>query len=121
MSKHVGIIRNEKGLEAALKEVQNLKKKAQKVGVAGSLKFNHGLLSCLEVDGMLTTAEAIIRSAIQRKESRGAHTRKDFPKKDPAFKKNIIAFKKGDSMKLKMIPVPQMPDYLKRIVEPEVY
>lgn len=121
MSEKVGIVRDGKDLGLALTKIQALKKKAKNVGVSGSLKFNPGLLSCLEVEGMLTTAEAIIRSAIARKESRGAHTRKDFPKKDLKFKKNILSYKNGNSMKLKMVSVPSMPDRLKQLVKLEVY
>ncbi len=122
MTEHVGIIREEKSLGKALAEVLELRKLYAKVGVQGELKYNKGLLAALELDGMLIAAEAVVRGAIMRKESRGAHARSDYPKKDPSWKKNIIASKSADSsMSFRTEPVPELPDRLKGLVKPEVY
>ena len=121
MSENVGIIRTETNLQKALIKILELKSAAPKVGVRGDLKYNKGLLACLEIPNMLTAAEAIVRGAITRKESRGAHARSDYPKKDPNFKKNIIYKKSGDEMKLELRPVPEMPENLKKLVDPEEY
>ena len=121
MSDNVGIIRTETNLQKALIKILELKSAAPKVGVRGDLKYNKGLLACLEIPNMLTAAEAVVRGAMTRKESRGAHARSDYPKKDPNFKKNIIYKKSGDEMKLELRPVPEMPENLKKLVDPEEY
>ncbi len=116
MSEHVGIIRDANGMQKALSTIKRIREKAGRVGVSGGLRFNPGLLVCLELDGMLIVAEAIIRSALERKESRGAHARSDFPKNNPNYAKNILCYKKNEEMELSMSPVPEMPDRLKKLV-----
>lgn len=68
---------------------------------------------------LLTVSEAIARSAIDRKESRGGHFREDFPKKDPeAQKYNTVLSKASDgSMQLRREPIPEMPAELKQVIE----
>ncbi len=121
MSDNVGIIRNEETLKKALKNVLDLRERAKDVGVQGGLKYNKGLLQALELPFMLTAAEAIIRGAIERKESRGAHARSDYPKKNPELKKNIIYTMGDQGMKLVWRDVPRIPDELKRLIPEEVY
>ena len=122
MSDHVGIIRNEGDLQKALSVINEIKSQYGNVGVHGSLKYNKGLLACLELGNMLIATEAIVRSAIMRKESRGAHARSDYPKKSREWLKSIIC--KIDSkgnMQLSTKPLAEMPDDLKKLVKPEVY
>ncbi|GGM73842.1 succinate dehydrogenase flavoprotein subunit [Thermogymnomonas acidicola] len=121
MSNKVGIVRNGPDLESALQKILELKEEYKKVSVPGGRKYNHGLFTALELGNMLIAAEAIVRSAIMRTESRGAHTRKDYPKKDRNWLKNIILWKEGDTMKMDTVPVPEMPEELKKLVKPEVY
>jgi len=121
MSTNVGIIRDEKGLKDALAVLQKLREQSLLAGVSGGLKYNKGLLQCLELPFMLTAAEAIVRGAIERKESRGAHARSDYPKKDPAMKKNIIFRREGDKMNLEWRSVPEMPEHLRKLVKEEEY
>jgi succinate dehydrogenase / fumarate reductase flavoprotein subunit len=122
MTKHVGIMREERELGKALAEILELKKLYGKVGVQGELKYNKGLLAALELESMLIASEAVVRGAIMRKESRGAHARSDYPKKDPEWKKNIIASKGADgSMVFRTAPVPELPERLKALVKPEAY
>ncbi len=121
MSDNVGIIRNEEALKKALKVILDLKEDSKKAAVQGGLKYNKGLLQALELPSMITASEAIVRGALERKESRGAHARSDFPKKNPDMRKNII-YKKGENgMKLEWREVPKIPDELKKIVPQEVY
>ena len=121
MSENVGIIRNEENLRKALKTVMDLKGTSTMAGVRGGLKYNKGLLQALELPFMLIAAEAIVRGAIERKESRGAHARSDFPKKNPELRKNIIYTKGDNGMKLEWREVPKIPDELKKLVPEEVY
>ncbi len=121
MSKYAGIIRNGKGLGEALRDVERLKRTAKSISVGGSLKYNKGLVECFVVKGLLLGAEAILRSALMREESRGAHTRSDFPKKERKWLKNIICYKHGEGMALRTEAVPQMPERLSHIVKEEAY
>ena len=121
MSNHVGIIRDRKNLEIALSKIEELKKKAGKIGVSGGTRYNQGLMACVELNFMLKVAECIVRSAIERKESRGAHTRSDYPKKDRKWKRNIYCELKGSRITLHTKKVPEMPGRLRPIVERERY
>jgi succinate dehydrogenase / fumarate reductase flavoprotein subunit len=80
MDKYVAVFRDEDGLRTALREVQRLKEESTDVGIddKGSV-FNQDVLGALELQFMLDNAEAIVLSAIERKESRGAQFRTDFP------------------------------------------
>ena len=122
MSSNVGIMRNEKDLLEALETIESIKSQFKEVGVSGQLIYNKGLLACLELGNMLIATEAIVRSAIMRKESRGAHTRSDYPKKSREWLKNIICSMGADgSMSLTTVPLKEMPEELKKLVKPEVY
>ncbi len=122
MSSNVGIMRNEKDLQEALETIESIKSQFKDVGVSGQLVYNKGLLACLELGNMLIATEAIVRSAIMRKESRGAHTRSDYPKKSREWLKNIICSKGADgNMMLTTAALREMPEELKKLVKPEVY
>src|SRR6266581_3657285 len=76
-------------------------------------------LVALDLKSLLTVSEAITRAALERKESRGAQFREDYPYKDDAFGKvNTITSKAPDgSMQVRLEPLPEMPDYLKQVIE----
>ncbi len=98
----VGIVRDEEALISALTDIQNMKEESKLLFA----KTKADLQKCLEIPEMLTTSEAIIFSAIMRKESRGAHYRSDFPKMLPRWQKNIMVQKsKTGEFKTKLIPV----------------
>ena len=78
----VGIVRNEKDLTQALEEVRSMQKKAREVGVSGGKRYNPEWYDAIALGHMLVVAEAIILSALTRKESRGAHFRSDHPRRD---------------------------------------
>ncbi len=91
MDKYVAVFRDEAGLATALESVQRLKQEAQKVAIddKGTI-FNQDVLGALELQFMLDNAEAIVVSAIERKESRGAQYRTDFPdRNDDEWLKHI--------------------------------
>lgn len=83
MVEKVGLFRNEKDLKSAVSEIQELKEKWNSVSVMDHGRvFNSDLVSVLELDGMLDLALVIAAGAHLRNESRGAHTRVDYPKRD---------------------------------------
>ena len=79
--------------------------------------FNPGWHLCGDLKSMLTISEAVTRSALTRCESRGAHSRIDFPKSDAAWgKQNTVVSRKGDTMTLRQVPIPAMPEDLQQLV-----
>jgi succinate dehydrogenase / fumarate reductase, flavoprotein subunit len=92
MWNNVGIIRDAEKLKLAQREIKKLQDEAQSLGEEDTSQ----LQACLEVQDMLKTAEVIILSALERKESRGAHYRSDYPLMDPAWEKNIRVYKNQD-------------------------
>jgi len=115
----VGIVRNEGEMREALKKIGNFKTRAEKTAVMGNREYNPGWHTALDLKNLLTVSEAITRTALERKESRGAQFREDYPDKDDAFGKvNTIASKAADgSMQVRLEPLPEMPEYLKQIIE----
>jgi succinate dehydrogenase / fumarate reductase flavoprotein subunit len=107
-------------LKKALGELQKLKDRAEKAGVEGSRLFNPGWHLCCDLKAMLIVSEAVTYSALARTESRGAHSRIDFPNFDPAWEKkhNIIVSESG-AMKRRESPVEEMPAELRQILSEE--
>jgi len=115
----VGIVRTESEMREALEKIGNLKTRAGKVAVTGNREYNPGWHTALDLKNLLIVSEAITRAALERKESRGAQFREDYPSKDERFSKvNTIAWKSADaSMQIRFEPLAEMPDYLKPIIE----
>jgi len=115
----VGIIRKGDELERALKEVDALKERAQNVSLRGTGRdYNPGWHTALDLRAMLTVSECIARAALERKESRGGHTRDDYPATDPDWGKvNLVLTEKRGSISLDRKSLPQMPDDLKTLFE----
>ncbi|PYL78056.1 MAG: fumarate reductase/succinate dehydrogenase flavoprotein subunit [Verrucomicrobia bacterium] len=115
----VGIVRNETEMCEALKNIGQFKTRADNAAVTGNREYNPGWHTTLDLKNLLIVSEAITRAALERKESRGAQFREDYPDKDERFGSvNTIISKAGDgSMRIRLEPLPQMPDYLKRIIE----
>jgi succinate dehydrogenase / fumarate reductase, flavoprotein subunit len=98
--------------------LDQLKERAARVRVDGSRLFNPGWHLARDLKAMLTVSEAVALSALERKESRGAHSRIDFPKYDDTWaKQNNVIVRDGDRMKLKQTPINEMPPDLRDIVE----
>jgi succinate dehydrogenase / fumarate reductase flavoprotein subunit len=113
----VGIFRTAEDLTRALGELEKFKARAALMRVEGSRMFNPGWHLSRDLQCMLVVAQAVATSAFARQESRGAHSRIDFPKTEDAWgKKNLIIAKKGDAMSLYEVPVREMPDDLKQIL-----
>jgi succinate dehydrogenase / fumarate reductase flavoprotein subunit len=115
----VGIVRKEDEMQRALDGLQKLWERAKRVGVGGNREYNPGWHTALDLTNLLTCSEAVSRSALERKESRGAQFREDFPNKDAALGKvNIVLRKAADgSMQLRREPIPEMPPELKQVIE----
>jgi len=117
MQSLVGIFRDEQDLRRALSELDGLEARAARVRVEGSRLFNPGWHLAWDLHSMLTVAEAVTRSALARRESRGAHSRIDYPGLDDAWgKKHNVVVKKGGTMTLVETPVLEMPDDLKQLL-----
>jgi succinate dehydrogenase / fumarate reductase flavoprotein subunit len=118
MGKNVGIFRTQGDLELALRDLETLKERAGKVRVEGGRTYNPGWHLARDLRNMLTVSEAVARSALLRKESRGAHSRLDHPNLDPALGTvNICVTKAGEAMKVVPTPLPEMPAELKALFE----
>jgi succinate dehydrogenase / fumarate reductase flavoprotein subunit len=114
----VGIIRIKHELEESLKKISELRSRAKKAKAEGGKNFNPGFHLALDLENMLLVSEAIARSALQREESRGGHTREDFPKMDPNWRQvNSIATWNGDAMSVVKQPLPPMPKELAGLFE----
>jgi succinate dehydrogenase / fumarate reductase flavoprotein subunit len=119
MQDNVGIVRTESEMQLALEQLEKLKERANRSGVVGHREFNPGWHTALDLKNLLTASEAITRAALERKESRGAQFREDYPNKEEQFGKvNTMISKEDDgSMRIRLEPLPEMPDYLKQVVE----
>ena len=115
----VGIVRTETEMREALEKIGNLKTRAEKAAVTGNREYNPAWHTAIDLKNLLTVSEAIARTALERKESRGAQFREDYPNKEERFSKvNTIASRAADgSMQIRLEPLPEMPDYLKQVVE----
>ncbi len=120
MQSLVGIFRDEADLRRALSELEQLNARTARVRVEGSRLFNPGWHLAWDLRSMLTVAEAVTRSALTRRESRGAHSRIDYPGLDDAWgKKHNVVVKKVGTMTLVETPVLEMPDDLKQLLAEE--
>jgi succinate dehydrogenase / fumarate reductase, flavoprotein subunit len=115
----VGIVRNEGEMQTALVGLADLKKLAANVVVPGNREYNPGWHTAIDLRNLLTVSEAVAISAIERKESRGAHFREDYPdKSEEAAKYNLRIRQAADgSMALNREPLPPMTDEMKQIIE----
>ena len=119
MQNHVGIVRTAHEMERALGEIESLKQRADRVVVPGNREFNPGWHTALDLRHLLIVSEAITRSALARKESRGGHFRDDFPEKDAAFAgfNHVTRTGADGTMQLTREPIPAMPAELAAIIK----
>jgi succinate dehydrogenase / fumarate reductase flavoprotein subunit len=120
MTAQAPIVRDGPGLQAGLEKILELGKLAARCGTGGSgtLAFNPGWHTSQDLRSMLVNAEALLRSAIERKESRGAHARSDFPKTDDHLSEvNYMVEKSPQGMQVKAERRAAMPDYLAQAVQ----
>jgi succinate dehydrogenase flavoprotein subunit len=118
MQDGAGLARDEKGLKACLDGILELRQRAARIHVPGSRRYNPGWHTARDLRFMLTVSECIVRAAIERRESRGAHWRLDYLEKDAALGRlNIIAYNDDGDVKLRRRPVPEMPPELAKLFQ----
>jgi len=120
MSRHAPIVRDAAGLEAGLETVLEIGERVKSCGTGGSssLAFNPGWHTATDLRSMIVNAEALLRCAIERKESRGAHARSDFPKLDDALGEvNFVVEKGADGMVVRPEKRRPMPGFLAETVQ----
>jgi succinate dehydrogenase / fumarate reductase flavoprotein subunit len=117
MQNYVGIFRNAEDLQKGLGELESLKQRTARVKVEGSRLFNPGWHLARDLKSMLTVSEAVALSARERKESRGAHSRIDYPNYDETWgKQNNVIVREGEQMRLRQSAIAELPAELKEIV-----
>jgi succinate dehydrogenase / fumarate reductase, flavoprotein subunit len=117
MQNLVGIYRTKEDLEKALDELEKLRVRAAKASVEGSRLFNPGWHLSYDLKAMLIVSEAVAHSALARTESRGAHSRIDYPNLDSVWeKKHNIVVRESGAMKRRESPIEAMPEELKQIL-----
>jgi succinate dehydrogenase / fumarate reductase flavoprotein subunit len=114
----VGIVRTGAEMERALAELSELGARARRVAVPGNREYNPGWHTALDLASMLLVSEVVTRSALERRESRGAHFREDFPAKDEAFARVNVVVHRGPSGEpiVRREPVPSLSDEQRAIV-----
>jgi succinate dehydrogenase / fumarate reductase flavoprotein subunit len=115
----VGIVRRENDMQQALDGLAAMRERAARVSVPGNREYNPGWHTALDLANLLTISEAITRSALERKESRGGHFRDDYPEKDPAYAHfNIVVSRGADGkMQVARVALPEIREDLKQIIE----
>ncbi|MFY9915943.1 MAG: fumarate reductase/succinate dehydrogenase flavoprotein subunit [Nocardioidaceae bacterium] len=119
MQRLVGIIRNADELSESLKELERLRERAAHLSVEGHRQYNPGWHLAVDIHNMLLVSECIAMAALERKESRGGHTRDDYPGPDPQWgTQNLVLTMNDESrVQLKHQPLPVMPDELQSFFE----
>jgi len=119
MQDNVGIVRTEAEMKSQLEHLGRLWERASEVSVSGNREFNPGWHTALDLKNLLTVSEAVTRGALERKESRGAQFREDYPEKDAKFANvNTIIWRGDDgSMNVRLEPLAEMPEYLRQVIE----
>ena len=115
----VGIVRTEREMQEALARLDALKARADRVGVTGHREYHGGWHAALDLRNLLTVSEAITRSALERRESRGGHFREDYPAKDPEWQRlNVRLAPAADgTMQVRRTPIPALPEELTQVIE----
>jgi succinate dehydrogenase / fumarate reductase, flavoprotein subunit len=107
-----GVVRSSEGLSRGLEKVEELRRQLPEIDVRATSEGYGDLAHVLELKASLITAEGSLRAALERRETRGAHNRSDYPDLDPALRVNIEVALEGDALRTTPVPVPQVPDHL---------
>jgi succinate dehydrogenase / fumarate reductase flavoprotein subunit len=119
MQELVGIIRTEGELKSALEKIAGLRERATRVQVEGHRQFNPGWHLALDLPSLLTVAECVTLAALERKESRGAHTRDDYPTAEAEWGKLRVALRRkpDGEVTVSREPLPDLPADLEQLFE----
>ncbi len=112
MWEECGVVRSSEGLSRGLEKVEELRRQLPEIDVRATSEGYGDLAHVLELRASLVTAEASLRAALERRETRGAHNRSDYPDLDPALRVNLEVALEGDALRTIPVPVPQVPDHL---------
>ncbi len=114
----VGIIRTEAELKDALVQLERLRERAGRAGVEGGTTYNPGWHLALDLRNLLDVSTAIALAALERRESRGGHTREDYPKPDPQYARvNVVVRMRDGQIQVSQEPLPEMPPELRALFE----
>jgi len=117
MQELVGIIRTKNELEEALVRVERLRTRTARVRVTGTRRYNPAWHTALDLENLISVSEAVARSALLRTESRGGHTREDFPNADAAWgTKNVVVRQRAGRLELVTEPIPEPPAALRELI-----
>jgi succinate dehydrogenase / fumarate reductase flavoprotein subunit len=120
MNDLVGIIRDGQEMKEAIEKLEVLKQKTKNLGVDGGKQFNPGWHLSLDLQNMLLVSETIAKSALAREESRGGHTRNDFPTMDKNWRsKHVICSWNGSKIETRIETLPSMPKELAELFDKE--
>ena len=117
MQQYIGVFRTRENIEKGIEEIEKLKERSATLKIEGSVMFNPGWHLCRDLKSMLTVSEALARCALAREESRGAHSRVDFPQSDDSGwgRLNSVVSASGDSMEVATRPVGEMPEEFSKL------
>jgi succinate dehydrogenase / fumarate reductase flavoprotein subunit len=120
MQSHVGIFRTEEDLDEAIARLGELRARWRAIRTSGGRAYNPGWGLVHELRNMLIVSEAVARSAKQRRESRGAHSRLDYPETDGSWARlNSVVRVVGEAMDVGTSPLPALPDELRQLIAKE--
>jgi succinate dehydrogenase / fumarate reductase flavoprotein subunit len=121
MQNLVGIVRTEDDLKAALEKIAALRERAVRAKVGGNIQYNPGWHLALDLKNMLDISEAVTRAALERTESRGAHTREDHPNTENEWGKVNVIVRQAAGREIQVVrePLPEMPAELKELMKAE--
>jgi succinate dehydrogenase / fumarate reductase flavoprotein subunit len=119
MQSLVGIVRQESEMREASERLRGLRARARNAGIGGNREYNNGWHTAIDLHNLLTVSEAIAMAAVERKESRGAHFREDYPNKSDEFATFNFVIQKGTDgeMTMSRVAIPPMPAELQQVVE----
>jgi len=119
MQDQVGIVRREGEMQDAIARIEALRDRADRAGIAGNREYNGGWHTALDLHNLLLVSEAIARAGLERRESRGAHVRDDFPEKSAEYATFNLVIRKGADgrMTLDRVPLPPLTAELTEVIE----